>query len=59
MFFEYYNKKLHYLLDKKFRTYMFSNHCQFLAVKVLKNYYTQSTLVIMAIVLDKDYSEVE
>ena len=47
---------LHYLLDKKFRTYIFSSHSQFLAVKVLKNYYTQSTLVIMAIVLDKDYS---
>ena len=47
---------LHYLLDKKFRTYIFSSHSQFLAVKFLKNYYTQSTLVILAIVLDKDYS---
>lgn len=46
-----------YLLDKKFRTYIFSNHSQFLVIKTFKNFYSDFTLVIMAIALDKDYSK--
>ena len=50
---------LQYLLDKKFRTYIFSIHSQFLIIKVIQNYYSKSNLIIMAIVLDKDYSQEE
>ena len=48
---------LQYLLDKKFRTYIFSSKSQSLAIKVLKNYINNSsTLVNVSIILDKDYS---
>ena len=50
---------LQFLLDKKFRTYIFSSHSQCLSIKVFKNFFSKSTLVIMTITLDKDYSQEE
>ena len=50
---------LQYLLDKKFRTYIFSSHSQFLIIKVIQDYFSKSNLIIMAIALDKDYSQEE
>ena len=50
---------LQFLLDKKFRTYIFSSHSQSLSIKVFKNYFSKSKLVIMIIILDKDYSQEE
>ena len=50
---------LQYLLDKKFRTYIFSNHSQFLIIKVIQDYFNKSNLIIMAIALDKDFSQDE
>ena len=48
---------LQFLLDKKFRTYIFRSQSQFLTIKIFKNYFIKSTLVIMAIALDKDYTQ--
>ena len=50
---------LQFLLDKKFRLYIFSSHSQCLSIKVFKNFFSTSTLVIMTIILDKDYSQEE
>ena len=44
-----------YLLDKKFREYIFSGHSQSFTIKVFKNFFAESTLVILVIALDKDY----
>ena len=50
---------MQYLLDKKFRNYIFDERSQILIIKILKNFFRDSTLVIIAIGLDKDYSNVE
>ena len=50
---------IQFLLDKKFRTYIFDSYSQCLSIKVFKNFFNKSTLVIMGIVLDKDYSQEE
>ena len=46
-----------YLLDKKFRTYIFSSLSQFIVIKAIKNFYNDFTLVVIGIVLDKNYSK--
>ena len=46
-----------YLLDKKFRTYIFSSLSQFIVIKAIKNFYSDFNLVVMAIVLDQNYSK--
>ena len=48
-----------FLLDKKFRPYIFGEHSQSLVIKIFKNFFNKSALVVMAIILDKDYSEEE
>ena len=50
---------LQFLLDKKFRTYIFRSQSQFLTIKIFKNYFIKSTLVIMSIALVKDYTQEE
>ena len=50
---------LQFLLDKKFRTYIFRSQSQILTIKIFKNYFIKSTLVIMAIALVKDYTQEE
>ena len=48
-----------FLLDKKYRSYIFDEHSQFLTIKFFKNFFNKSSLVIMAIGIDKDYSQNE
>ena len=50
---------IQFLLDKNFRTYIFDARSQFLTIKTFKNFFLNSTLVVMAIALDKEYSEEE
>ncbi len=50
---------LQYLLDKKFRKYIFSGHSQYLIIKIFKNYFNNSSLVIVAISLDNNYQDEE
>jgi hypothetical protein len=47
---------MQYLLDKKYRSFIFNKRSQLLTIKVVKNFYNKYILVVMAIVLDKDYS---
>ena len=48
-----------YLLDKKYRSFIFDARSQLLTIKTFKNFFNSSTLVIIAIALDKDYSQEE
>ena len=48
---------MQYLLDKKFRKYIFNEHSKTLIIKVLKNYYNNSSLVIVAISIERDDSK--
>ena len=48
-----------YLLDKKFRKYIFSEHSQYLIIKIFKNYFNNSSLVVVAIGLDNNYPDEE
>lgn len=50
---------LQFLLDKQFRVYIFNAHSQSLTIKLIKNFFGKSTLVVMAIVLDRDYFQEE
>ena len=50
---------LQFLLDKKYRVYIFDAHSQFLTIKFFKNFFKNSSLVIMAIGINKDFSENE
>ena len=50
---------IQYLLDKSFRSYIFDTRSQFLNIKIFKNFFLNSTIVIMSIILDKDYSKEE
>lgn len=50
---------IQYLLDKKFRTYIFDSHSQSLIIKIIKNYFSNCTLVVIAIALDGDYTKEE
>ena len=45
------------LLDKKYRSYIFSDKSQSLAIKAYKNLYNESTLIIIAIGLKEDESK--
>ena len=47
---------MQYLLDRKFRPFIFDSRSQVLTIKIIKNYFYKSILVVMAIALDKDYS---
>ena len=47
---------MQFLLDKKFRPFIFSIHSQFLVIKTYKNFFNKSNMVVIAIILDKDYS---
>ena len=47
---------IQYLLDKKFRKYIFGEHSQNLIIKVLKNYYNNSSLIIVAISIEQEDS---
>ena len=48
-----------YLLDKKYRSFIFDARSQLLTIKTFKNFFNSSTLVIIAIALDKNYSQEE
>ena len=43
-----------YLLDKKYRPNIFNQYSKGLIIKIWKNFLNESTLVIMAIILDRD-----
>ena len=43
-----------YLLDKQFRPSIFNSYSKALVIKIRKNFLNNSTLVIMAIILDRD-----
>ena len=45
---------IQYLLDKKFRKYIFGENSQNLIIKVLKNYYNNSSLIIVAISIEQE-----
>ena len=45
---------IQYLLDKKYRPYIFNEKSQSLAVKAFKNIFNDSSLIIVAISLKKD-----
>ena len=45
-----------YLLDRRYRPFIFDTRSLLLVVKTFKNFYKNATLVIIAIILDKDYS---
>ena len=47
---------IQYLLDKKFRKYIFGENSQNLIIKVLKNYYNNSSLIIVAISIEQEDS---
>ena len=47
---------MQFLLDKKFRPFIFSNRSQFLVIKTYKKFFNKSNMVVIAIILDKDYS---
>ena len=48
---------MQYLLDKKYRKYIFNEHSQTLIIKILKNYFNNLSLVIVAISLEQDDSK--
>ena len=43
-----------YLLDKQYRRNIFNQYSKGLTIKIVKNYFNDSTLVIMVIILDRD-----
>mgnify|MGYP002625305096 CR=1 FL=1 len=45
-----------FLLDKKYRSYIFDENSLFLTIKFFKNFFNNSSLVIMAIGIDRDFS---
>lgn len=47
---------IQYLLDKKYRDYIFDERSQIMMVKIIKHFYNNFNLVVVAIILDKDYS---
>ena len=47
---------IQYLLDKKYRDYIFDERSQIMMVKIIKHFFNNFNLVVVAIILDKDYS---
>ena len=47
---------IQYLLDKKFKDYIFDEKSRIMIVKIIKNFFNNSNLVVVAIILDKYYS---
>ena len=45
---------IQFLLDKKYRPYLFSSHSTSLTIKIIKNFFNKSTLVVLAIEIEKD-----
>lgn len=43
-----------YLLDKTYRRNIFNQYSKGLTIKIVKNFFNDSTLIIMAIILDRD-----
>ena len=43
-----------YLLDKQYRRHIFNQYSKGLTIKIVKNFFNDSTLVIMVIILDRD-----
>ena len=43
-----------YLLDKQYRRNIFNQYSKGLTIKIVKNYFNDSTWVIMVIILDRD-----
>ena len=50
---------IQYLLDKQYRRNIFNQYSKGLTIKIVKNYFNDSTLVIMVIILDRDKAIVD
>jgi len=48
---------IQFLLDKKYRAFIFDEKSQFLTIKIFKNFFNKSTLVIVAIFMEKENSQ--
>ena len=48
---------IQYLLDKKYRPFIFDEKSQFLTIKIFKNFFNKSTLVIVAIFMEKENAQ--
>ena len=48
---------IQFLLDKKYRAFIFDEKSQFLTIKIFKNFFNKSTLVIVAIFREKENSQ--
>lgn len=48
---------IQFLLDKKYRPFIFDEKSQILTIKIFKNFFNNSTLVIVAIFLQKENSQ--
>ena len=46
-----------YLLDKKYRSYIFSDYSKFLTFKIYKDFFNQSSLIISAIILENENND--
>ena len=46
-----------YLLDKKYRSYIFSDISKFLTFKIYKDFFNQSSLIISAIILENENND--
>ena len=45
---------IQFLLDKKYRPFIFDEKSQFLTIKIFKNFFNKSTLIIVAIFMEKE-----
>jgi len=48
---------IQFLLDKKYRSFIFDEKSQFLTIKIFKNFFNKSTLVIVAIFMEKENTQ--
>ena len=48
---------IQFLLDKKYRDFIFNEKSQYLTIKIFKNFFNKSTLVVVAIFMEKENSQ--